>query len=130
MAKLTAASVQYDDYKGTVALDGPDRGEALYELAGISRDDWFIAGIEVGGFYGNTYAYIWALPAGDGGYDAWEAQANTGDFTLRAKRFPVDVESENIALRLLTVNKRWHIQATWKAITHLEMTLEDPEAAS
>jgi hypothetical protein len=41
------ARVQYGDWHGSVALDNPDDDANLYRLAGISRDEWWICGLEI-----------------------------------------------------------------------------------
>jgi hypothetical protein len=43
---LGAASEQYDDWLGTVALDDP-HDDSLYAVAGLDRDEWTIVGISL-----------------------------------------------------------------------------------
>ena len=56
------ADVQYNDWKGTTALDNGDDLNALYEFGGIDRDEWTIVGVDVFGFYESSWAYLYAAP--------------------------------------------------------------------
>jgi hypothetical protein len=46
---LGEAETQYNDWRGTVALDVPVDHEALALLAGLDPDEWFIIGLRIGG---------------------------------------------------------------------------------
>jgi hypothetical protein len=118
------ASVQYNDLRGTVSIDGPDDDERLYELAGLSKDEWFIAAYEIYGSYGSTSARVWAIPQNQANYDRWEEIARQGKKTVAAQRFDFQVEDEDAALALLKLNKRWNIHVLWKALADLELDLE------
>ncbi len=122
--KLGKASVQYGDLRGTVSIDRPDQEDTLYELAGLSREEWFIVAYEIYGTYEASGAYIWAIPTERAKYDYWEAQAAEGLKSVRANRFRFEAESDEAALTLLKLNKRWSIKASWKAFEDLNLDLE------
>jgi hypothetical protein len=125
--KLGRAAVQYGDLRGTVALDRPDQEDRLYELAGISSDEWFIVAYEIYGASATTGAYVWAVPRGRANYEYWQAQAAEGLETVRARRFGFDAEATDAAITLLTLNKRWSIKARWRAFEELNLDLERPD---
>lgn len=109
------ASVQYDDWAGTAALDDPDAESLLYEMAGISRDEWWICGIEVYGSYDLTGARVYAVSRDVAdSYDAMADVAQKNDDTIPVRVFEVDAEADDAALKFLTAFKRWHIAATLK----------------
>lgn len=118
------AGVQYGDLRGTVSIDGPDEEKRLYELAGISRDVWFIVGYEIYGSYDSTWAHIWAVPKEEANYEAWEQQAREGQETVAAKRFDFLVEDDAAALTLLKLNKRWSIHALFRSLADLNLDVE------
>ncbi len=121
---LGKAGVQYGDLTGTVAIDEPDDDARLYELAGLSRDEWFIVAYEIYGSYASTGAYVWAIPREDVGYEEWEEMANKGATTVAAHRFDFEVDDDDAALTLLTLNKRWSIHALFRSFVGLGLDVE------
>jgi hypothetical protein len=124
---LGPAGVQYGDLRGTVSIDGPEQSERLYELAGLSRDEWFIVAYEIYGSYGFTGAYVWAVPAEGANYDQWAELAREGKQTVEARRFKFQEEDEAAALTLLQQNKRWSIHAVFRSLADLELDVEREE---
>jgi hypothetical protein len=120
--RLGAAEVQYGDLRGTVAIDGPDDREELYELAGLSRDDWSIA-YDIGGTYDSTWASVWAVPR-DVTYEDWERMAREGRETAEARRFDFQLEDDAAAFTLLKQNKRWSIHALHRSLVNLGLDVE------
>lgn len=116
---LGPAQVQYGDYRGTVAIDGPDNSDRLYELAGISRDEWSIVAYELDGSYDFTGAHVWAVPRDEASYDLWSRQASEGQLSVDARRIDFQVEDDDAALTLLKLNKRWSIHAIHRSLADL-----------
>lgn len=90
--------MQYGDLRGTVAIDGPDEDERLYELAGIPKDEWFIVTYEIYGSYDSTLAYVSAVPQDEASHDKWSEQSREGRMTVEATRFDFQVEDDDAAL--------------------------------
>ena len=124
---LGIAGVQYGDLRGTVSIDGPDQAERLYELAGLSREQWFIVAYEIYGSYDSTGAYVWAVPQDDANYEQWEQQAREGRETVAAQRFDFQLDDDDAALTLLKLNKRWSIHALFRSLADLNLDVEREE---
>lgn len=122
--RLGTAGVQYGDFRGTVSIDEPDDEKALYELAGISPDEWHIVALEMHGSYDLTGAYVWAVPRGEASYDHWQSLAREGKETVPANRFKIDPEKDDAALTLLPLNKRWSIHALYRSLADLGLDVE------
>lgn len=71
------ASVQYDEWLGTVAADGVDFNR-LESFLGIERDAWRLVVVDVLIFGGGQSILAWALPAADGNYESVKRAAEAG----------------------------------------------------
>ena len=107
------ASVQYDDWKGNVALDMPDHDEHLYELAELDRDKWHIVGMQIwGGRIGSgpltSGVHFYVVPHSSGRF---EEIVERGELDVRE----VIVDRPGVALELFENEfKRWDIAVTSK----------------
>lgn len=109
------AGVQYGDWKGTASLDDPDEFNALYDLAGISHDEFDIVGWEAGGSYDFTYAYIYVIDAGlIKEFEDWGRIARENNGLIPVRRIELDAENDRIALDFLAKFKRWEVHATMR----------------
>jgi hypothetical protein len=105
------ASVQYDLWRGSVALDTPDQLSRLEDALGIEGDQWQIVGLHIaGGRIGagelTSLVTVYVVPTAAGlKFDDITA-AREVDVT------EIEVTTEGVALELLqTVFKRWSIHA-------------------
>jgi hypothetical protein len=122
---LGDASVQYNDMRGTVAIDGPDFPEELYQLAGLDRDEWSIVGYEIYGGYEASYAHVWAMPIGSATYEDLKTAAARGETTIKARRFDFLDGEKDAAVKLLELNKRWSIHVRGGGFVEHGLDLED-----
>jgi hypothetical protein len=109
--RLTPASVQYNDWRGTAALDNPHRAEKLYELLGVDQDEWSILGLE-----------MWGGRIGEGDLTSGvrvfvaPAESTTADEILKRGEvtvLEVALDDAELVWRLLRDGfKRWAITVT------------------
>jgi hypothetical protein len=105
------AAVQYDDWKGTVALDSPNRDAMLYDVFSLDPGEWNIVGIDIwGGRVGEgkltsgVRAYIAPMKSGE----KYEDFVARGEIEVRE----VGATHAGAALHLFEhVFKRWSIHA-------------------
>jgi hypothetical protein len=126
--KLGTAEVQYGDFRGTVAIDGPDQSERLYELAGLSRDEWSIVAYDIFGSYDHSWARVWAVPQAEASWDNWERMAREGASNVSAQRFDFQVDDEEAGATLLQLNKRWSVHALFRSLADLGLDVETSES--
>ena len=113
---LGAAEEQYNDWRGTVALDDPHDEDVLYTVSGLDRDEWTIVGVSMaGGRVGlddlASAASVYAVSR--------SLVAKFEDFADVARRYDgkipvvqVSLDISQAGLRLLdNVFKRWTIHA-------------------
>jgi hypothetical protein len=74
---LEPASVQYDDWTGTVAGDGVDMHD-VSEFLGINRDEDRVLAIDVSIYGRHQHLTAWGV-SGDTGWDALQATTGRGE---------------------------------------------------
>lgn len=74
---LETASVQYDDWTGTVAGDGVDMHD-VSEFLGINRAEDRVLAIDVSIYGGHQHLTAWGV-SGDKGWDALQAITDRGE---------------------------------------------------
>lgn len=107
---LGEASVQYNDLKGTVAIDKNPDSDAVYHLAGLEPGEWFILAYDI---YGDS-ASVWAVSkeAAPTGYDDFVRLGRENNGLIPAQRFEIEVgPGEDAAVALLKTCKRVSIHA-------------------
>jgi hypothetical protein len=109
------ADVQYNDWKGTVALDNPQDDDALYELAELKRDEWTIVGVDL---YGGSYASAADVYAVERSrvseFADWARIAAEDNGNIPVTRFrlvPGQEGIRNFGAEVLSKFKRWSIHA-------------------
>ena len=104
---LGEASVQYNDLKGTVAIDKNPDSDAVYELVGLDPREWFILAYDI---YDDS-ASVWAVnkEAAPTGYDDFVRLGRENNGLIPAQRF--EIEAEGAAAALLKTCKRVSIHA-------------------
>jgi hypothetical protein len=109
--ELEPASEQYNDYRGTVALDDPHRDEKLYEMLGIDHTEWSILAMELwGGRVGEAEltsgVRVYVVPAKS---ESADEIMQRGEVTVRE----IECDGNDLALALLRdCFKRWHVTFT------------------
>jgi hypothetical protein len=74
---LEPASVQYNDWRGTVAADGVDMRDVAEFLA-IDREQYRVLAVDVSIYGGHQHLTAWGVPA-DQGWDALQAIVDSGE---------------------------------------------------
>lgn len=105
------ASVQYDDWHGTVALDNPDDVHELERIAGIDHEQWTVCGMSIFGGEGvGVAASVLAVRRNlVGQFDDWARVTAGNGGAVPVTEF--DLPS-GTALGLLQRFKRWTLHAT------------------
>jgi hypothetical protein len=117
--------VQYNDWKGTAALDNSDDYDALHKLTGADKDEWWIVGVEVYGGYDSSGGAVLAVRRSlIPDYDAMVRWGQT-DRPLPVSRF--DLPYGTSGQELLSNFKRWSIHATPGAVSDGGVTFEVEE---
>jgi hypothetical protein len=118
------ASVQFGDWRGTVAMDDPDEWAQIEQYARIPKD-WLILGIELAGGseLGNerTWAWILAIRQSDWS-DLGNADGIRPGQEISVKRFPV---READAVDVLKAMKRFSIRASLRSVAHAQLIVTD-----
>lgn len=113
MRELEPASEQYNDYRGTVALDDPHRDEKLYEMLGLDHRICTVMAMELwGGRVGEG-----EMASGVRAHVVYRDEGHTAEEIMQAGEVVVHERSidadDELALRLLRdCFKRWHITFT------------------
>ena len=109
------ADVQYNDWKGTVALDNPDAMMALYTIAGLESDEWTIVGFDLHGGNYSSSADVYAIErSAVQNFNDWARIAAENNGNIPVTRFRVVAGEEGIAnfgAEVLSKFKRWDIHA-------------------
>ena len=113
MTRLGPAAVRYNDFKGTVALDG--QGGALedfiYDAAGLNHEEWTVVGFEVGASEGGFYGRVFAVPTTEVALVGGIPGLGDGNGVI-----PVSAHDmlDEQAEAFLSKFKRWNVIATYK----------------
>jgi len=111
------AETQYNDWRGTSALDEGDDPDGLCSLFKLDREKWAIVGVSIFGTYGDaSWASVYALErelldkARAAAGDDWPSHvAAEHDGRLPVTEF--DLHEESAAMRVLSIHKQWSIRA-------------------
>lgn len=113
------ADTQYNDWKGTVALDDPDEPRELLELAGLDFDEWSIVGVDFYGSYGSSWVVLYAVERSKvNNFEDWARVAAENDGLIPVTRFEVHPKDTNGGLAALSLFKRWDIHARLRHAIH------------
>lgn len=122
------ADLQYNDWKGTVALDDPDDENRLYELARLSRNEWTIVGIDFFGGYDSSWAVVYAIERSRvSEFDDWARVAGENDGLIPVTRIEIHSKTHDVGLAALSMFKRWDIHARLASGIHaqgFDLTIE------
>ncbi len=126
---LTQASVQYDDFVGTVAADTADgliHTKSIEELTGLTDSPWKIVGYRIYRSASSWNFHLFAANADELGIkshdDFARVEKELGHLPVRDFALPHDVDPEKVFAALF---KRFSVEMTHKGISNLQVAVTD-----